>query len=263
MRGGNRDRWQMVWLAWQLARRDWQGRYRGAQFGALWALLTPLLMLAVYLLALGPLLQGRWPGVQGWPALGLMLYSGLAVHGLFAECLARAPQLVAAQPGYVRRVRFPLALLAWPALLAALAQFAMQLLVLLLVLPFVHGMSLTLLALPVVLLPMVPLLLAVLWAGGALGVYLRDLGQLVAPVSTVTLFLSSALVPLHAVPLPWRWLFAINPLTPIIDQLRRVLFQGLWPQWPVLLGYLALALLLAIAARLLFNRLQPGFADVV
>ena len=70
--------------------------------------MAPLLMLAVYLLAFGPLVRGHWPGVDGWGEFALVVFAGLAVHGLFAECLARAPMLVAAQPGYVTRVLFPL-----------------------------------------------------------------------------------------------------------------------------------------------------------
>ncbi|MFN7136512.1 MAG: ABC transporter permease [Thermomonas sp.] len=254
---------QHLWLAWELARREWLGRYRGAHLGRLWALATPLLMLAVYLLAFGPLVRGHWPGVDGWGEFALVVFAGLAVHGLFAECLARAPMLVAAQPGFVTRVLFPLDLLPWPVLAGALLQFAMQLLVLLGGLACTRGLAWSALALPLVVLPALPFLLGLLWALGALGVFLRDLGQLVAPATTAMLFLSSALVPLATVPARWRWLFELNPLTTIIEQLRRVLFLGLWPQWPLLLAYLGLACGFALLAHALFRRLQPGFADVL
>lgn len=255
---------QHLWLAWVLARRDLHGRYRGAVLGLLWALLTPMLMLGVYLLAFGPLLRARWPGVDSWQAFALMVFSGLAVHGLFAECLVRAPALVVERAGYATKVVFPLDILPWPALATALFHFCMQLLVLLAgVLWLRGGLPPTVLALPLVLLACLPLLLGVLWALGALGVFLRDIAQLVAPLVTVLLFLSSALVPLDVLPARYRWLFELNPLTLIIEQLRRVLFFGLWPQWPLLALYAGLALLAGGTGYALFRKLQPGFADVL
>ncbi|MBN8716068.1 ABC transporter permease [Thermomonas sp. S9] len=251
-------------LVWELIRRELAGKYRGTGLGALWALATPLLMLLVYTLAFGHLARAQWPGLHGLGEFALWVFAGLAVHAAFAECLARAPALVTAQPNYVTRVRFPLALLAWPVLASALFHLAMNLLVLLLALALRRGgLPPTLLALPLVLLPLLPLLLGLLWSLGALGVYLRDLGQLVAPLATAALLLSSALVPPAAVPAGWRWLFLANPLTTLIDQLRRVLFLGQWPQWPQLAGYALLALLFALLAQALFRRLQAGFADVL
>lgn len=255
---------QHLWLAWELAKRDLLDRYRGAALGLLWALVTPLLMLGVYMLAFGHLLKARWPGVDNWHDFALVLFAGLAVHGLFAECLTRAPTLVVSRASYATRMVFPLDILPWPALAGALFQFCMNLLVLLGVMLIWRGPPpLSALSLPLVLLPFLPFLLGLLWALGALGVYLRDIGQLTAPVTTAMLFLSSALVPLASLPARYRWLFELNPLTTIIEQLRRVLFFGLWPDWPLLALYSAVALLFCALGHALFRRLSPGFADVL
>jgi len=251
-------------LAWALVRRELASQYRGSGLGALWAVLMPLLMLLVYTLALGHLARGQWPGMTSLREYALWLFAGLAVHAALAECLARAPTLVTAQPSYVTRVRFPLEVLPWPLVASALFHLAMNLVVLLLaVLAWRHALPLTVLAVPLVLLPLLVLLLGLAWGIGALGVYLRDLQHVMAPVATALLFLSSALVPVATLPERWRWLFLCNPLTPLIDQLRRVLFLGLWPQWTALAGLTAGALLLALLGHALFRRLQPGFADVL
>lgn len=251
-------------LAWALVRRELEGQYRGAGLGAAWALATPFLMLLVYTLAFGHLAKGQWPGISTLHEFALWMFAGLVLHAAFAECLARAPALVAAHPSYVTKVLFPLDLLPWPVLASALFHLAMNLLVLVLALSWWRGLpSPTCLALPLVLLAFLPFLLGVLWTLGALGVYLRDIGQLVAPAATATLFLSSALVPPSAMPSRWRWLFELNPLTPIIDQVRRVLFLGQWPEWPLLAAYAVAATLFAMLSHRLFRRLQPGFADVL
>ncbi|WP_240095701.1 ABC transporter permease [Thermomonas flagellata] len=254
---------QHVWLAWELTKREWLARYRHALLGRLWALAIPVLMLGVYLLAFGPLVRGHWPGAYGWGDFALAVFIGLAVHGLFSECLMRAPTLVTTNPSYVTRIVFPLDLLPWPILVSASVQFALQMLVLLVVVAATRGLGWSILTVPLLPLPLLPFLLGLLWMLGALGVYVRDLRQLVAPASSVMLFLSSALVPLTAVPERWRWVFEINPLTPIIEQLRRVLLWGLWPQWWGLFTYLLLVSAFALAAHALFMRLRPGFADVL
>jgi lipopolysaccharide transport system permease protein len=251
-------------LAWALIRRELASQYRGSGLGALWAVLMPLLMLLVYTLALGHLARAQWPGLPTLHDFALWLLAGLALHAALAECLVRGPTLVTAQPGYVTRVRFPLALLPWPLVASALFHLLMNLLVLLLALLVLRGAwPPTLLALPLVLLPLLPLLLGLAWLLGALGVYVRDIQHLMAPLATALLFLSSALVPVASIPERWRWLFLCNPLTSLIDQLRRVLFLGLWPQWLTLAQMLGLAVLLALLGYGVFRRLQTGFADVL
>jgi len=252
-------------LTRELTKREVLGRYRGASFGLLWSLISPFLLLCVYTFAFGTVMGGRWPQIEaGHTHYAIILFSGLIVHGLFAECFGRAPGLVLANPNFVKRVVFPLDILPWPMVLSALFHTLMNVLVFVALRLVLDGQfAWTIVLLPLVLLPLVVLVLGLSWFMASLGVYLRDIAQVTGVVSMALLFLSSALMPVASVPLAYRWLFQWNPLTPIIDQARNVMLWNRLPDWDVLAAYLAVAACLMYAGRAWFMATRRGFADVL
>lgn len=252
-------------LTKELVKREILGRYRGATFGLMWSLMSPFLMLMVYTLAFGYILKGRWPGTSGSTLdFTLILFVGLIVHGFFAECLTRSPQLILSNANYVKRVLFPLQILPWSMALAALFHLAMNVVVLLLMKALLHQqVYATTFLLPIVLLPLFVLTIGTSWMVAALGVYLRDIGQVVGVLATAMLFLSSAIVPVEALPENFRWVFYANPLTFIIDQARNVVIWGKGPDWIVWTAYLASAVVFSLLSFTLFQKLRKGFADVL
>ena len=252
-------------LVFELTRREILGRYRGASFGLLWSLISPFLMLLVYTLAFGYIMKGRWPGSTGSTTdFALILFVGLTVHGFFAECVNRSPNLVVGNTSYVKRVVFPLDLLVWSMTFSALFHLLMNTLVLLLLQLVWNGeIHATTLLFPIVVLPLIILTVGVGWIVSALGVYLRDIGQVVGVITAAMLFLSSAIVPVESVPQHYRWVFQINPLTFIIDQARQVVIWGNIPDWSGLFVYCGVAIVVAFAGHMLFQKLRRGFADVL
>src|ERR1700682_5416239 len=126
-----RTLWRHRGLVFELAKREFSGRYHGSFGGLAWSFAQPLFLLAVYTVAFGVILQARW-GFSGGPAdYALMLFAGLIIFNAFAECLARAPMLVTANPNFVKKVVFPLEVLPWvrarPALVHALIGVAVWL----------------------------------------------------------------------------------------------------------------------------------------
>ena len=246
--------------------RDISGRYRGSLMGSAWSLLTPLLMLAVFTFVFGVVAPTRWPGAeeQGMGMFALRLLSGMVVHGLLSELLQRAPALVTAQPNYVTKVVFPLEVLGWVALLTGLFHTAMALLVLILLNGALGtGLSLTLLALPLVLVPYALLLLGIAWILAALGVYLRDLAQVIGPLVMASMFLGPVFYPREVMPAAIQPWLAWNPITVPVEQVRRVLFEAQWPQWDILAQYALVAIGVYLLGLWAFDRLKKGFADVL
>ncbi len=252
-------------LTYELTRRDIQGRYRGASFGLFWSLLSPFLMLLVYTLAFGYVLRSRWPGTTGETSdFALILFVGLIVHGLFAECLARAPGLIVGNANYVKRIVFPLHVLVWSMVLSALFHTVTNTIVFALLFLIVHGfIHPTIVLLPLVLLPLVLVTVGVSWLLAAAGVYLRDIGQVTGVLSTALLFLSSAIIPLESLPERYQIVFRLNPLTFIIDQAREVAIWGRLPDWSGLGLYLVGAMLVACLGYAVFNKARKGFSDVL
>jgi lipopolysaccharide transport system permease protein len=254
-----------VGLISQLARREVHTRYRQSWLGTAWLVLTPLMMLVLYTSVFRHVFQVRWsPPSEGNLAFGLRLYAGLAVFNFFAECVSRAPTLVAEQPHLVKKVVFPLEVLPWASVTAGLVHLGIAALVLLGLRWLGMGeIPISALALPLVWLPLVPMCVGLGWALSAVGTFIRDIGQILSMILTGLMFLSPVFFPAEALPSglrDWMWL---NPLAPIMTQTRTVLLEGQWPDWGLLSLSLVASLLVAWAGASLFRRLRPGFSDVV
>jgi lipopolysaccharide transport system permease protein len=251
----------------QLVRREVLARYRGSVFGVLWSFLTPLLLLAIYTFVFGVVFQARWPGLRTEGGLGefaLVLFCGLIVLNLFAECVSRAPGLVVGSPTYVKRVVFPLEVLPVVTLGSALVTAGASLAVLLAVRVAVEGaLPWTVLLAPLVLAPVLLLTLGAAWFLASLGVFVRDVNYLVLLLVQVLVFVTPIFYPLEAVPEGLRPVLALNPLHPVVDDLRRVVLWGRLPDWP----RLALSFAVGGAATMLghawFMRTRRAFADVI
>ncbi len=257
--------WSQRALLLQLVRRDVLGRYRGSLLGLAWSFVTPLMMLAIYTFVFGTVFKARWnpDGTEGPLEFALALFAGLIVFNLFAEVATRAPGLITGNPNYVKKTVFPLALLPMAATAAALFHAGMSLLILLAALAWLGRLSWWVLTLPLVWLPFLAFLLGLAWWLAALGVFLRDLGQIVGMAVTALLFLSPVFYPASALPEGLRpWAF-VNPLAVPIEASRALLLEARPPDWAGLALYAGVALAFAWLGWVWFARTRRGFADVM
>jgi lipopolysaccharide transport system permease protein len=264
--------WRQRELWWQLSRREVQGRYRGSMLGWGWSLITPLLTLAVYTFVFSQVFQARWGDLEqdGPLAFAINLFAGLIVFNLFAETTNQSPALILNNTNLVTKVVFPLEILPAVAVSAAIFHALTSLVVLtsfqlinVLLTSGVPGINLSLLWLPLVWLPLVSGCLAVSWTLSALGVFLRDLGQVTGVAVNLLMFLSAVFYPLTALPERWQPLLRINPLALIIEQTRRVAINGNAPSMIYVVG-LGLASLMACELSFRsFQKARKGFADVL
>ena len=257
--------WQHRSLIMQLVKREVLGRYRGSFFGLLWSFVNPVLMLTVYTFVFSVVFQARW-GVASSSRFefALVLFAGLIVFNLFAECVSAAPGLILGNVNYVKKVVFPLEILPWVSLGSALFHACISLAVLLAAL-VLAGMqvSATTLLLPAVIAPLLLLIIGAAWLLASVGVFVRDIGQVVSMALTVLMFMSPIFYPASALPEGVRnWLF-LNPLTFIIEQTRDVLIWGKLPDWPGLTAYAACELSFTWAGFFWFQKTRKGFADVI
>lgn len=251
-------------LVIRLVRHEVAARYRGSVMGVVWSLLQPLLMLAVFTLIFGTVLKARWAGTGDNLDFALVLFAGLLVFGVFGECLGRAPSLVTQRANFVKKVVFPLEILPWVSVGVALFNFAVGLIVWVAFWVAMNGaIHWTILFIPLVMLPIVFVGAGVGWLLGALGVFLRDLDQAVAPASMAILFLSPVFFDLASVPAEFRKWFFLNPMTFVIEQARSVMIAGQMPDWSALAIAVLSTYALAAAALGFFSRARSEFADAV
>lgn len=250
----------------QFVKREFHARYRQSVLGVVWAFLTPLLMLGVYTLVFRFVFKLRWSGIENESDLtfALRMYAGLAVFNFFAECVNRAPRLILDQPHLVKKVIFPLEILPWVNALAALVHLGVALLLLLLFNAWDTGMvPLSVLALPLVWLALLPLCVGLGWLLAAIGTYVRDVSQVLGLLVSLMMFLSPIFFPLEALPAAVKpWMF-LNPLAVTISQTRQVLLDGQWPDWTALAFHFSACCALAMLGAAFFRAARKGFADVV
>ena len=256
---GNRE------LIAQLTRREVLSRYRGSVLGLAWSFFNPLLMLGVYTFVFSVVFKARWgPGDESKADFAIVLFVGMIIHGLFAECVNRAPGLILANANYVKKVVFPLEILPWVAAGSALFHSAVSIAVLLMAqLVFQHALAWTIVFLPIVLLPLLFATMGLAWFLSAIGVYVRDIGQTIGIFTMVLLFLSPVFYPVDALPENYRILLLFNPLTYVIEDARRVLIWGEPPDWAILMVYVAASFAVAWLGFWWFQRTRRGFADVL
>lgn len=255
-------RW--VFLFRQLLARELAARYKTTALGTVWLVLQPLLMLCVYTAVFSGIFKVRWAGAHGTTGFALILFAGLLVFNFLSEVLVTAPSLIVAQPNYIKKVVFPVALLPAVRVAAALVTAIISLVILIVANTWITGtLSPRVLIAPFILLEMVPMLLAVAWAISAIGVYLRDLAQVIGIISSVLLFISPIFFPPSSIPAGMKALIDFNPIVISMQQLRAVTVQSMPLDWGGLAIHFCVSMVVAVLSLLLFRRLSRGFADVL
>lgn len=247
------------------AKREVLGRYRGSVMGILWSFFNPLFMLAVFTFVFSVIFQARWGGGSGSKTeFALVLFAGLIVFNLFSECINRAPGLILSNANYVKKVVYPLEILPFVSLLSALFHALISLGVWLIAYLLFFGIPhLTVFYLPLVLVPFCLFLMGLSWALASLGVFLRDVSQFIGTLITVLMFMTPIFYPITALPEEFRqWLY-YNPLTPVVEQARDVLYWGKPPNFFMLGVYTLVSAVVAWLGFAWFQKTRKGFADVL
>jgi lipopolysaccharide transport system permease protein len=247
-----------------LVRRDIAGRYRGSYGGMFWTLFHPLLMMLTYYFVFGLVLQTRF-GSDARPSNFVMYFlAGMLPWLAFSEAVGRAPTTVIEHGSFVKKLLFPVEALPVTLVLAGLVSEAFGVAI------FVTGMlffgytpTIAVLYLPLLLIPQFLLTLGLSWLLAALGVYFRDLGQLIGFLLTAWFFTTPICYPETSLPQSYLWLFELNPIYVLVKSYRAIFLEASAPPWTSL-GYLtAGSAFLFIAGHAWFYKLKKSFADVV
>lgn len=252
-------------LLFRLIRVEVIGRYRGSFLGLLWSFFNPVLMLLVYTFVFSVVLKARWPGgTESKTEFAMILFAGLLVFNLFSECINRAPSLILGNANYVKKVVFPLEILPVVLLGSALFHLAVSFVVWVLFYAAIFGSPpATIVYLPIVLFPLVLLTLGVSWFLASVGVYLRDVSQVIGVVTTVFMFMLPIFYPASALPDEYRTLVQWSPLAVAVEQARSVMIWGQdlnLMQWSFQFTQSAV---IAWLGFFWFQVTRKGFADVV
>ncbi len=251
-----RNRELLVFFAW----RDVKVRYAQAGLGAAWAVLQPLIMMAIFSLFLGSFIKVPSDGLP-YPLFAL---GGLVPWTFFSNALSGASESMVGSANLVQKVWFPRLLLPLGAIVSWLPD-VMIASVLLMVVMLMYGLvpHATALLLPLfVVFAMLAAASVGVWLS-ALNVRYRDVRQAVPFVIQLWLFATPVAYPASVVPAQYRELLGINPMAGVVEGFRWALFGRKHPPWG-LMGISAAAILLTLVSGLYyFRRVEHGFADVI
>lgn len=245
--------------------RDVVGRYKGSMLGIAWSLVNPILMLAVYTFVFSVIFKAKWSaGSDSETEFALVLFAGLLVFNLFSECVTRSPSLILSNVNYVKKVVFPLEILPWVPLGSALFHFAVSLTVWLIGYVIFIGMpNWTIVLVPLIIFPFCMFVVGLSWGLASLGVYLRDVSQIISILVSVLMFLSPIFFPASALPEKFRVIINANPLTYPIEMLRDVMYWGQIPSIEVWLVSFVIDFFICVLGFFWFQKTRKGFSDVL
>lgn len=249
-----------------MARRDVLARYRGSFGDVLWTILNPLLLMATYFFVFGVVLHARFGQDQSSTGFALYFLAGMLPWLAFSEPVGRAPQVILEHRNFVKKLIFPLEILPVNQVVSgfiteafALGVFTIGLLIIR------HTLPVTILWLPLLVIPQLLFTLGVCWFLAGLGAFLRDLGQIMGFVLTLWFFITPICYSYADSHMP-KAAFTIlrkNPLYVLVEGYRAVFLEHAAPEALPLIKLWILAVVVFLAGHAWFHKLRKLFADVI
>ena len=247
-----------------MVRRDILARYRGSFGDVLWTFLNPILLMATYFFVFGVVLQSRFPGDPSRSGYALYFLCGMLPWLSFSEPVNRAAFAILENRNFVKKLVFPVEIIAVNHVLSGLIMSLFASVVFLVVLLLARGgIPLTILWLPVVIVPQLLFTLGLCWMLSSFGVFARDLGQISGFLMTLWFFLTPICYPESSLPSGAIEILQKNPMYVLVHGYRRTLLESKPPEfWPTFKLYL-LSIFVFWLGYSLFRKLRRSFADVI
>ena len=262
---GVRLLWYKRELVWAMARRELVDRYAGQMLGAVWALAHPLLLMAVYLFIFGFVFNVRLGGSTEMPRSYIVyLLAGVVPWLALAEALNKAPLVITANANLVKQVVFPLEVLPAKSVLSSTLTQSTGLAVLAAYVFWSEGRPpLTYIMLPMLLGLHVVMMLGLTFILAAVGVFVRDLKDVVQVLTMIGIYLVPVFYLPAMVPDAFRGLLYLNPFSYLIWCYQDLCYYGWFAHPEAWLVVSTLSPLTFVAGWRVFHRLKPYFGNVL
>jgi len=235
-------------------------RYKQSVLGPTWAILQPLLLMLIFTVVFSRIVRLPSDGIP----YALFAYSALLPWTYFSSSLSSATNSLVSHFSLVTKVYFPREILPLTYVIAGLIDFLLASLVLGALLVYYH-VSLTVHAFMAI--PTIAVLtvftVAMSFVLSTIQVRYRDVGVAMPLILQLWMFATPIVYPLSVVPNRWRGLYELNPMVGIVESLRRVIVQGLPPDFHALGVSAAVSAILLPIAFLYFKRAEATVADII
>ena len=255
-----RDVWQYRGLLYFLAWRDIKVRYKQTTLGLAWAVLQPALTTVILTVTVHRIMNVK-TGALPYPVLAL---SGLLPWGFLQHAMADASNSVVGNANLITKVYFPRIITPTASVLAAIPDFLVSFVLLLIVMAWYHIVP----GAAILLLP--AFLVMAIVAGLGIGVWFAALSAQFRDFRYVIPFIVQFLF--FASPVAWsmtasvtqgeRKILGINPLCGVIEGFRWSLV-GTRPPLMMLAISAVVSLVLLVTGLFFFRRIERSFADLI
>ena len=253
------DVWRYRDVGLVLGARDIKVRYKQTILGAAWAILRPVLTMAIFTVIFGRL--ARMPS-DGYP-YSVFVYSGLLPWTFFSGALTAASQSLVGSQNLVSKVYFPRLIIPLSSIGAGLVDLAISTgILLLLMLYYRVGWTLNLLLAPLLLLGVVFAALGIGTLLCALTVAYRDFRHLTPFMVQIWLYVTPVIYPSSLFPEQYRWLLYLNPMTGMVEGFRWA-FLGKAMEPVGLLISVVVSILFFLVGVAYFEKVERRFADII
>jgi homopolymeric O-antigen transport system permease protein len=256
-----RELWIYRAIIVAFAERNIRIKYKQAALGIAWAVIQPLVFMAIFTLTIG-----RFAGVSaGGVDYAAFTLSALVPWTFLSTGVSFGANALITDGALIRKVYFPREVPVLGAIVASVVDFLIALILFFIVGPFLGAqVSAWWLLAPVLAIPLTVLAAGVSIVFGALNVYYRDFRYALPFLLQLWLFASPVAYPLSVVPDSWRWLYLVlNPAAGLIDAFSRTLALGQSPDGPALAISVVGTIVVSFIGYRAFKALEPNFADVI
>jgi lipopolysaccharide transport system permease protein len=262
------DLWRYRELVYFMIWRDIKVRYKQTALGAAWAIIQPFFTMVVFTLFFGKLAKVPSDNVP-YP---IFSYTGLLPWGLFTKALSDAGRSMISNRSMITKIYFPRLVIPIASVLAGVVDFAIAILVLFGMMIYYNSLpagnyrvapTAAVWTLPLFLILALATALGVgLWLS-ALNVIYRDINYVLPFITQFWLFITPIAYPSSMIPEKWRLLYALNPMTGVVEGFRWALLGTETAPGPMLAVSSAIAVLVLVSGLFYFRRMERTFADQI
>ena len=239
-------------------KKEIRGKYKGSFLGVLWSFLNPLLMVLVYAIVFPYIMRVKQEHYL------IYLITGIIPWNFFTTVVTSGCNCVWMNGGIIKKVFFPREILPISVVLAALVNFFISCIVILLFLIFGGvGLNINILWLPAIAIIQAIFSLGILFVLSAINVYVRDIEYLVAFFMNLVFYGTPILYNASMFPEKYQFILNLNPMTHFVGFYRDIFYNKVAPNLTTLFFLLLLSIIILIIGYFIFNKLEKGFAEEV
>ena len=251
--------WAYRELVWVLVERDIKVRYKQTVLGVAWAIIQPLATMLLFSLVFGRL--AKMPS-DGFP-YPIFVYAGLLPWTFFAGAITSSSNSLVGQQQLISKVYFPRLIIPLSSVGGGLVDLAVASVIMLaLMFYFGVGLSINLLAVPLLVLAVIFIALGVGTLLAALTVTYRDFRYVIPFGVQFWMFATPVIYPASLFPEKWQWLLNLNPMAGLIGGFRSAFLGQPFDLVGLAISAVSAIVLFALGV-MLFERMERRFADII